>query len=98
MVVTAEACRPVPTFGLPAARSGGHWATHPPVQALVVPWSARKRDSVRPWAFTSTLPSPVLAGPTVAVWPEAVLGGPTAALADPPLPPLPPPPQPATAT
>src|SRR4051794_4667370 len=65
MVVTAEAWSPVPVLGLPLARSGGQAVAQAPAQALVVPWSALKRYSVRPWPLTRTRPSPVLARASV---------------------------------
>src|SRR5829696_7082381 len=93
MVVTAAVCTPVPALGSPLASSGGHACAHAPLQALVVPWSALNRYSVRPWAFTRTGPSPVLASASVAAWPPAVRAGRSAVAAFV----SPPPPQPATA-
>src|SRR4051812_43549741 len=84
---------PRPATVLPVARSGGHWVTHAPVQALLVPWSAWNSYSVRPWESTRIFPRlPLVATPTVAGCPAAVVAGCVEAVAPPP-----PPPQPATA-
>src|SRR4051794_41532539 len=91
-VVSFDAVRPLPATGLPPARSGGQACAQAPVHALLVPLSAWNRYRVRPWESTRIFPRPpLLATPTVAVWPPDVVGG-VAAVAPPP----PPPPQPAT--
>src|SRR6185295_8406394 len=83
---------PRPATGLPVTRSGGQAVAHAPVHALLVPWSAWNRYSVRPWESTRIFPRPpLLATPTLAECPAAVVAGCDDAVA------LPPPPQPATA-
>jgi hypothetical protein len=94
-VPTSEAFNPLPTVGLPVARTGGHAAAQAPEQALFVPTSFWNKYTVRPCESTRILPRPVFATPIVADDPLVVLGGVGDADA---VAPLLPPPQPATAS
>ena len=75
MVPTSEAFAPPPTVGLPLARTGGQARAQAPLHALFVPLSFLNRYTVRPFESTRIFPRPVVATPTVAGPPLAVLGG-----------------------
>jgi hypothetical protein len=74
VVPTSEAFAPLPTVGLPFARSGGQAAAQAPVHSLFVPESFRNRYSVRPCELTRMSPRLSFATPIVAALPFDVVG------------------------
>src|SRR3954465_6860579 len=71
MVATLEALTPVPTVGVPEARTGGQLVAQAPKHVLLGPESFLNRYTVRPCASTRMFPRLPLATPTVAgAWPE----------------------------
>src|SRR3954470_6277537 len=66
MVATLEALTPVPTVGLPEARSGGQLVAQAPKHVLFGPESFLNRYTVRPCESTRMFPRLPLAASTVA--------------------------------
>src|SRR3954447_20001505 len=67
MVATLEALTPVPTVGVPEARTGGQLVAQAPKHVLLGPESFLNRYTVRPWESTRMFPRLRLATSTVAV-------------------------------
>src|SRR3954467_663611 len=66
MVATLEALTPVPTVGVPEARTGGQLVAQAPKHVLLGPESFLNRYTVRPCASTRMFPRLPLATSTVA--------------------------------
>src|SRR3954453_14308062 len=75
MVATLAALTPVPTVGVPEARTGGQLVAQAPKHVLFGPESFLNRYTVRPCESTRMFPRLPLAAPTVAAGCPAGAGG-----------------------
>src|SRR3954454_16446873 len=74
MVATLEALTPVPTVGVPEARTGGQLVAQAPKHVLLGPESFLNRYTVRPCESTRMFPRLTLATSTVAAAAPVVAG------------------------